>query len=81
MKSRRECEAPNEARFRDQNEWIEATHESFGSPPLMAFACECGDAECALTIELTKADKVEACALGTARETDPRSGLRSKRPS
>lgn len=54
MTSWRECEARNEARFRDQNEWIEATHESFGSPPVMAFVCECGDAECTLTIELTK---------------------------
>jgi hypothetical protein len=27
----REREARNEAQFRDQNEWIEATHESFGS--------------------------------------------------
>ena len=50
----REREARNEAQFRDQNEWIEATHESFGSPPLMAFVCECGDPECTLTIELTK---------------------------
>jgi hypothetical protein len=56
MKNWRECEARNEARFRDQNEWIEATHESFGSPPVMAFVCECGDAECTLTIELTKAE-------------------------
>jgi hypothetical protein len=56
MKNWRECEARNEARFRDQNEWIEATHESFGSSSLMAFVCECGDAECTLTIELTKAE-------------------------
>ena len=56
MTSWRECEARNEARFRDQNEWIEATHESFGAPPVMAFVCECGDAECTLTIELTKAE-------------------------
>jgi hypothetical protein len=116
MKNWRECEARNEARFRDQNEWIEATHESFGSPPLMAFVCECGNAECTLTIELTKeeyesvrlaanrfvlypnhegpdevvvqearrftvADKIEACALSVARETDPRSAARSRKPS
>jgi hypothetical protein len=116
MKNWRECEARNEARFRDQNEWIEATHASFGSPPLMAFVCECGDAECTLTIELTReeyeavrskanrfvlypnhegpeeavilearrftvADKIEACALSVARETDPRSAGRSRKPS
>jgi hypothetical protein len=56
MTSWREREAQNEARFRDQNEWIEAAHERFGSPALMAFVCECGDAECTLTIELTKAE-------------------------
>jgi hypothetical protein len=56
MKTSREREARNEARFRDQNEWIEATHDSFGSPPLMAFVCECGDPECTLTIELTKSE-------------------------
>jgi hypothetical protein len=56
MTSWREREARNEARFRDQNEWIEATHESFGSPPLMAFVCECGDAACTLTLEMTKAE-------------------------
>jgi hypothetical protein len=116
MISWREREARNEAHFRDQNEWIEATHESFGSPPVMAFVCECGDAECTLTIELTKAeyesvrstanrfvlypnhegpdevvvrearrftvaDKIEDCALSVARETDPRSAGRSKKPS
>jgi hypothetical protein len=115
MRSSSEREALNEARFRDQNEWIEAAHESFGTPPLIAFVCECGDAECTLTIELTKAeyesvrsepnrfvlypnhegpdetvvrearrftvaDKVEASALRVARETDPRSGRRSREP-
>jgi hypothetical protein len=115
MTSSREREARNEAFFRDQNEWIEATHESFGSPPLMAFVCECGDAKCTFTIELTRAeyesvrsvanrfvlypnhegpdevvvrearrftvaDKVEGCALGIARETDPRSVTRVTKP-
>jgi hypothetical protein len=56
MKSRRECEARNEARFRDQNEWIEAMDERFGSSPIIAFVCECGDAGCTLTVELTKAE-------------------------
>jgi hypothetical protein len=112
----REREARNEAHFRDQNEWIEAAHDRFGSPPLMAFVCECGDAECTLTIEMTRAeyesvrsaanrfvlypnhegpdevvihearrftvaDKIEACALDVARETDPRSESRSRKPS
>ena len=116
MESWRESEARNEARFRDQNEWIEAMDDSFGSSPVIAFVCECGDAECTLTIEMTKgeyesvrstanrfvlypnhegpdevvvrearrftvADKVEGCALGVARETDPRSSRRSKEPS
>jgi hypothetical protein len=56
MTSWLEREARNEAHFRDQNEWIEAAHESFDAPPLMAFVCECGDAGCTLTIELTKAE-------------------------
>ena len=116
MTSWREREARNEARFRDQNEWIEATHDCFGSPPIIAFVCECGDAECTLTIEMTKteyesvrsevnrfvlypnhegpdevvihearrftvADKIEGCALGVARETDPRSTSRTRKPS
>jgi hypothetical protein len=118
MRGWRECEARNEARFRDQNEWIEAMDERFGSSassPVIAFVCECGDAECTLTVELTKAeyesvrsmanrfvlypnheapdevvvrearrftvaDKVEPYALGVARETDPRSGRRARRP-
>ena len=59
MKNWREREARNEARFRDQNEWIEAMDASFGSSPgsaVIAFVCECGDAECTLTIELTQAE-------------------------
>ena len=56
MVSWHEREARNEARFRDQNEWIEAMDESFGSSPVIAFVCERGDAECTLTIELTKAE-------------------------
>jgi hypothetical protein len=66
MVSWREREARNEARFRDQNEWIEAASESFGAAPLasessgavplMTFVCECGDGNCTQTIELTKAE-------------------------
>jgi hypothetical protein len=116
MTSWREREARNEAHLREQNEWIEATHDSFGSPPIHAFVCECGDAECTLTIEMTKAeyesvraesnrfvlypnhegpdeaviyearrftiaDKIEGCALSVARETDPRSASRARKPS
>jgi hypothetical protein len=56
MMSWREREARNEARFREQNEWIEAANESFGADLLTAFVCECGDANCAQTIELTTAE-------------------------
>ena len=54
MVSWREREARNEARFRDQNEWIEATSGSFGPSPRMAFVCECGDETCTQTVNLTK---------------------------
>jgi hypothetical protein len=66
MTSWREREARNEARFRDQNEWIEAASERFGADPLagkssgtaalMTFVCECGDGSCTETIELTKTE-------------------------
>lgn len=56
MMSWREREARNEARFRDQNEWIETASERFGADPLTAFVCECGDAACTQTIELTNAE-------------------------
>ena len=49
-------EARNEVRFRDQNEWIEATSDSYGSEPMMAFVCECGDAGCTEVIHLTRAE-------------------------
>jgi hypothetical protein len=49
-------EARNEVRFRDQNEWIEATSDSYGSQPMMAFVCECGDAGCTEVIQLTRAE-------------------------
>jgi hypothetical protein len=62
----REREARNEARFRDQNEWIEATSESFGAASLdsevssaaglMTFVCECGDGSCTQAIELTRSE-------------------------
>jgi hypothetical protein len=51
-------EARNEARFRDQNEWIEATSDGFGSERvagrLMTFVCECGDGTCTEPIQLTR---------------------------
>ena len=56
MVSWREREARNEARFREQNEWIETTNERFGADPLRVFVCECGDADCTQTIELTRAE-------------------------
>jgi hypothetical protein len=59
MVSWREREARNEARFRDQNEWIETASERFGGVPLTSFVCECGDAACTQTIELTH-DEYEA---------------------
>jgi hypothetical protein len=50
----REREAHNEARFCEQNVWVEVTGASFGaSEPLIVFVCECGDANCTLPIELT----------------------------
>ena len=54
MVSWREREARNEARFRDQNEWIEATNGSFGPNPQMAFVGECGDANCTETVNLSR---------------------------
>ena len=56
MMSWREREARNESRFRDQNEWIETASERFGADPLTSFVCECGDATCTQTIELTRAE-------------------------
>ena len=56
MLSWREREARNEARFRDQNEWIHAASESFGADPLTVFVCECGDGDCAQPIAMTKAE-------------------------
>ncbi len=56
MVSWREREARNEARFREQNEWIETASERFGADPMTAYICECGDADCTQTIELTRAE-------------------------
>lgn len=56
MTTWREREASNEARFRDQNEWTESAGEHFGADPLTSFVCECGDAGCTQTIELTRAE-------------------------
>jgi hypothetical protein len=54
MVSWREREARNEVRLRYQNEWIDAMSERFGASALTTFVCECGDGDCAETIELTK---------------------------
>jgi hypothetical protein len=54
MVSWREREARNEARFRDQNEWIEATNGSFGWNSRMEFVCECGDEYCTQTVNLSR---------------------------
>jgi hypothetical protein len=51
MVSWRETEARNEARFRTQNEWVETTGKA--GDALLAFVCECGDAECSQPISLT----------------------------
>jgi len=56
MVSWREREARNEAHFRDQNEWINATSESFGLGTVTTFVCECGDGDCHQPIELTKVE-------------------------
>jgi hypothetical protein len=57
MLSWREREARTEAQSRDQNEWIEAVSDSFGAHPLTeTFVCECGDADCVRTIELSRAE-------------------------
>jgi len=53
MVSWREREARNEARFRDQNEWINATSERFGLGTVTTFVFECGDGDCHQPIELT----------------------------
>jgi hypothetical protein len=57
MVSWREREARTEARSRDRNEWIEAASDSFGAhAPTETFVCECGDPDCARTIELSRAE-------------------------
>jgi hypothetical protein len=48
-------EVRNEAAARDQNEWIERTHDHVGNGGRMdAYVCECGDAGCAKPIHLTR---------------------------
>jgi hypothetical protein len=82
-------EARNEARFRDQNEWIEATVDGFGSQPrserLITFVCECGDGSCTQPIELTRSEyesvRVERSACHAFRTRDRRlSDRRTRRP-
>jgi hypothetical protein len=53
----REQEARNEARFRVRNESTSQAAHSFASPAATAtFVCECGDAGCEQSIELTRAE-------------------------
>jgi hypothetical protein len=53
----REREARNETDARARNEWIDATSQSFDAHmPTETFVCECGDASCPSTIELSKAE-------------------------
>ena len=66
MVSWREREALNEARFRNQNEWIETASTSFGADLLTSFVCECGDGTCMQTIELTRAE-YESVRSGSTR--------------
>jgi hypothetical protein len=48
-------EVRNEVRSRSTNEWIEATHDSFGgSNDLDRYLCECSDATCGSTVALTR---------------------------
>jgi hypothetical protein len=62
----REREARNEAGFRDQNEWIGATSDSFGAEPSVeTFVCECGDGDCTETIQLTRAEYESVRATST----------------
>ena len=56
MVSWREREARNEVRFREQNEWIVATSQSYGGDALMTLVCECGDGGCEQAIELNMAE-------------------------
>lgn len=44
--------AENEQRFRVFNEGVREVGETLGGKP--SFACECGDADCVLTIDLTQ---------------------------
>ena len=55
-RSRREREAHAQARLRAQNEWIEATCESFGVEGMLTFVCECGTPQCAETLPLTRSE-------------------------
>jgi hypothetical protein len=65
MVSWREREARNEARFRNQNEWIDAASRKFGATRFTAFVCECGDASCAQTIDMTLAEYESVRATST----------------
>jgi hypothetical protein len=51
----RDQEARNEARSRYRNEWIERIRDEMGqNGRTQVYLCECGDAECAEQIHLTR---------------------------
>lgn len=54
--SREQRLAKNEVLFREVNERIEQAAEDASFEGLMVFVCECGNAECAETIEVTLAE-------------------------
>ena len=54
--SREQRLATNEVLFREVNERIEQAAEDASSAGPMVFVCECGNAECAETIEVTLAE-------------------------
>ena len=57
MSSVHDRESLQQARIRSFNEWIENANESMGlHPSTERFRCECGDDECAHTVDLTRAE-------------------------
>jgi hypothetical protein len=50
-------EVENQTRFREFNEWIEASNERMGNHrAVQEFICECSDAACRQSIVMTKAE-------------------------
>jgi hypothetical protein len=57
MKNWRVLEVENEIRRRVRNEWIEQTSDRFDADQTDAtYVCECGDANCAESVSLTRAE-------------------------